>query len=214
MGGKINMKDSLYIVTSCYIVLAAAATLDVRGQIVDVGSHDLLPNTPDQVITINVTGVSGARGLDLYVQVGDGYPDVSGSVNDGPNITSVDVVTGTLFDSNNLGGQSGSGLGLQNRFREVLTAHDTVSGSGLLATLRIDTTGFTSGTWSLSLKDVFNGTTTFFDASLNPIPINITDGSITVVPEPVASGVVAGLLLLAVVLCRRFAKPRQRTFSA
>lgn len=75
----------------------------------------------------------------------------------------------------------------------ILTDSGTVSASsGLLATLCIDTTGIDSGTYTLSLGNTLNGPTAFL-ANTGEVPISITEGTLTVVPEP------TGLALLATV---------------
>jgi len=188
--------------------LLAATSLSLRAQItIEVGTFQLLPDTPDQTVILNVAGVSGAAALDFYVQIADGFPNVQGSTIDGPNIASVDIIAGTLFESNNDGGQFGSGLGLQQQYRGVLTITDTtVSGSDVLATLKIDTTGFTDGKWALNLKDVHNGPTTFYTPTFQPLPANITDGFISIVPEPTAFGLVFGVLGMGWAVCRRLGR--------
>jgi hypothetical protein len=186
--------------------LAAFCAFNAQAQLtINVGNFQLLPNTPDQTVTLNVSGVSGAAALDFFVQVADGFPTVPGSTSNGPNITSVDIVTGTLFASNNDGGQFGAISDPQRWYRGVLTQpNTTVSGSGTLATLKIDTTGFTSGSWTLNVKNVFNGQTTFYDANFNPIAANITDGTISIVPEPSAYGLAMGALVIGFGFFRRF----------
>ncbi|MBI2928794.1 MAG: hypothetical protein HYY24_24285 [Verrucomicrobia bacterium] len=170
--------------------------------VVNVGDYDLLPDTLGQVITINVSGVSGLAGLDFFIQVGDGFPDGGGTV-DGPNVTNVDIQTGTLFDGNTPG-QSALLGGPQARARFITTGTGTVSGSGLLATATLDTTGFTAlQTWDLKLTGTINGDTTFNNDLGDPLAATIVNGSITVVPEPAAGVVVASLLLAGGWLLRR-----------
>lgn len=194
--------------------LLGASQFKTEAQLtVNIGTIELLPNAPDQIVTLQVSGVSGAAGLDFYVQVADGFPNVPGSAEDGPNITSVDIVAGTLFASNNDGGQFGSGLGDQHQYRGVLTDSGTVSGSGLLATLTLDTTGITTGSWALNLDDVFNGPTVFYDVNFDPITAILTDGTITVVPEPRAYPLAAALLLTAGIVGRRLQTSRRSLMS-
>ncbi len=184
--------------------------LNTEAQVfINVGTHGLLPDTPDQPVSLTVSGVQAVAGLDFYVQIGDGFPNVPGSSTDGPNITSVDIVTGTLFAGNNDGGQFGTGLGLQQQYRGVLTLSGTVSGSGLLATLEIDTTGFASGTWALNVENVFNGPTTFYNSNFDPILANITDGFITIVPEPAGYGSLMGVFALGIAASLRAMQGRR-----
>jgi hypothetical protein len=200
------LQPSALLVTS--LGLLAATSFSVQAQItIDVGTFQLLPDKPDQTVILNVSGVSAAAALDFYVQIADGFPNVQGSTIDGPNITSVDIVSGTLFESNNEGGQFGAGLGLQHQYRGVLTPVGiTVSGSDVLATLKIDTTGFTDGSWALNVKDVHNGPTTFYNSTFQPLPATITDGFITIVPEPTAFGLVFGVLGMGWAACRRLGR--------
>jgi hypothetical protein len=156
-----------------------------HGATILVGEHNLLPDTPGQTIQIFVTGGNAVQGLNFNGQVADGGPEVGGSI-DGPNITSADILTGTIFGSNNTG-QQDPGSFPQLAIRTTSTSSGTVTADGLLATLSIDTTGFLKGSWPLKLGDTLNGPTDFAG-----IPITITDGSIAV-PEPAG----AALLLIA-----------------
>jgi hypothetical protein len=165
------------------------------GLVVNVGSHLLQPDQANQTITLNLTGAVNLAGLDFRAQVEDGAS--------GPKITGVDLVTGTLFAANNSGPGSLQG-GSWTPYRSVTTSAGTVSGDGVLATLTVDTTGITSGgTWSLLLSATANGPTEFLDGSVELIPATITDGSMTVVPEPASMAVVGSLLLGGAWLIRR-----------
>lgn len=142
-----------------------------------VGHHELLPNTANQTIEISVSGGDAVQGLGLYVQVGDGGPDLTGS-DEGPNITEIDALTGTIFDGNNTGQFL---LGSFDLFRavSVTTGDGSVGADGLLATITFDTRDIDSGSWPLLL-----GSTAVARSDFAGIPIEITEGSITVVPEP------------------------------
>lgn len=161
-----------------------------------VGSHSLLPDTAHQPITIHVNDVAAVGMLNLNAQIGNGT-GAAYAVFDG-----VDLTTGTIFAGNYLDPlDTGSAPRLATW--SIVTATDTVSvADGLLATLYVDTTGVSSGTYTLSLGETLNGPTVFYDATgINAIPIAITDGSFTVaVPEP---GSLSILLLAAPALLRR-----------
>ena len=75
---------------------------------------------------------------------------------------------------------------------------------GRLATLMIDTTGFFGGTWNLSLSDVLPGLGPY-DTNFAPTSATISNGSITVVPEPGTLAVLstAGVALLIGLTWRR-----------
>jgi hypothetical protein len=175
-------------------LLSIATLLTVAGPslaapIITVGSHDLLPNTPGQMVQIYVSGGDAVEGLNLYAQVGDGGPAEGGTIV-GPSITA-DILSGTIFAANNSGADS-TGSSAQLAVSNTLTASDTVDADGLLATLTLDTTGFFSGSWGLFLSDTLNGPTDFAG-----IEADIFDGSITIIPEPAAAILIPLCILLA-----------------
>lgn len=169
----------------------------LAGPIVVVGDFDLAPNTAGQTIQISVNGGDSVQGLNFNVQIGDGGTDVGGS-DIAPRITDVDILSGSIFDGNNTGQSSLAGFDL---FRAVTTTTNSgsVSADGLLATLTIDTTGFGAGTWPLQLQTTAIGASDFAG-----VPMVITDGSITVVPEPatVVMTVQASILCLSLGVLR------------
>lgn len=162
-------------IVACELFFSAATAWAVPTIV--VGQHDLLPNTPNQIVKINVSGGDEVDALDLNAQIADGGPEVGGSI-DGPAITGADIITGTIFANNN-DGQSDLGSYPQVALRSTVADSGSVIADGLLTTLTIDTTGFSTGTFSLNLGDTLNGPTDF-----DPISADITDGSITIVPEP------------------------------
>jgi len=177
------------------IVLLAVADAVATPMIV-VGQHDLLANTADQPVRIMVSGADEVQGLNFRAQVADGgtHPDIGGSI-EGPRITDVDLVSGTIFDGNTMGQSDVLSLP-QISVQAATTSAGTVMAEGLLATVTLDTTGFFEGTFGFSLADTRDGATDFAG-----IPIGITDGSIRIVPEPSA----AMLLLAAAALLPWFA---------
>lgn len=167
----------------------AGALPALADPIVVVGDHLLLPDTPNQSIAVYVSGGQAVQGLNFYSQLG---PDPWAT--DGPVLSSLDILTGTIFAGNNTGAidvEQAFGVDLPMfEGRTTTTLSGSVAATGLLGTITIDTSGIQSGTWDLRLEDTANGPTTFAG-----VPISITDGSIRVVPEPTA----ALLGLLAVV---------------
>ena len=191
------------VFTGIAVVLSAvAAPLAGAQPAIDVGSHDLLPDTPGQTIEVYVTGGQPIVGTNLNVQIADGL-NTAGPVFQGvdqvlENIIGttygVDAITGTLFDApNNNGGQDNSYIGPQVIAAVVVTPQNTtVAADGLLATLTIDTTGVFAGTYDLKLAGTRNGDTDLnLDSQNNPIEPTITNGQINIIPEP------ASALLLA-----------------
>jgi hypothetical protein len=156
---------------------------------ITVGTHTLAPNTPNQQVQLFVAGSDAIEALNFNAQIADGGPELGGVI-DGPVITSADIVNGTIFNNRSTG-QQNPGSFPQLAIRTTTTAGGTVAGPGLLATLVIDTTGFTSGTYALKLFDTLNGPTDF---ALTPV--TITDGSI-VVPEPSCTWLFAVPMLLS-----------------
>ena len=138
------------------------------------------------------------EGLNFNVQVADGGTDaaVGGSI-DGPKIQSVNLVTGTIFDGNNTGQVDTLTLP-QVSANTVTTSTGMIAADGLLATIEVDTTGFMEGTFDLRVGDTRNGPSDFAG-----IPIQITDGSLSVVPEPVGLGLAFFGAAALFSVCRR-----------
>ena len=167
---------------------------------ITAGSHSLLPSAPGQLINVLVTGGDAVEGLNFRLVVADGFPDLTGSTIDGPNITSVDIIgTGTVFsntltDTNNNTGQQDANVP-QAWDASTTTASGTVSAEGVLARVILDTTGFTSGTWALVLDNPELTETNFAGISAT-----LVNGSITIIPEPTSLALAAmGAAMLLVI---------------
>ena len=157
--------------------------------LIDVGDHLLSPNLADQDILINVSSdpEEQVQGLNFFVQVADGGPEVPGGSIDAPIIQLLDVLTGTIFASNNVGKTDFDGGPPpypddypQFEGHSTLTSSGTVPANGLLGIVTIDTAGFTGGTFDLFMENTLNGPTNFI------IGAGITDGTITVSTKPTA----------------------------
>ena len=169
---------------------------------VDVGTYTLTGDsaTPQTIyLSVNNSGSPITVGaLNFYIQLGDG----TGTT---PYISSVDLLTGTIFASNNSGQSADSGNLPQNQFYGVLKASGPVgsgpvipTGLSQLATISFVTTGTPSGTFSLSF-----GSTDYFTDTTSPVGVGLsfTPGELDLaaVPEPVnvALPIFGGLVALA-----------------
>jgi len=152
--------------------------------IIDVGNHLLQPNMTNQLIEVFVTGGELVQGVNFNLQIADGGPAVGGT-NIGPSISAVFLLEGTIFAGNNTG-QQDPGSFPQLAIWTVSTATGFVQATGLLAKVVVDTTGFQQGTWPFALQNTLNGPTDFAGK-----PARITDGSITVIPEPSTKQLIA-----------------------
>ena len=138
-------------------------------------------------------------GIGFNIQVADGGPLAGGSIS-GPAITGVDIFTGTIFTANN-NGLSGTGSIVPQVYeRGTLTLAGPVSvpnGWSKVATVTLDTSGFSGGTFSLTL-DTRNGPTKYTTMAGEYYP-TLIDGSVTLVavPEPDGWGWIGGMALLA-----------------
>ncbi len=192
------------------LVLAAICSQAVADLILNVGNISLLPNTPGQVVSFSLTN-SDFTGIlvesfEFNLQVADGGPGVGGVIV-APTITTVDLATGTIFSLNNTGTQN-NGIAPQMAAYSILTSSNTVSipvGSSQIASVTFDTTGFSTGVWSLLMSSAtINGTTKYVNTQTTGdiIPL-ITDGTLTVIPEPEWCAVVAGVAFTGFAWVRR-----------
>ena len=180
------------------VASAGAATITV-------GSHILAPDTPAQQVEISVAGGDAVSGINLFAQVGDGGPELADyglpAGTDGPAITAVDLITGTIFVAKpatqfpvdpTLPQFVNYGLILSEPGQSVPAA-------GLLVTLTIDTSGFSTGTWDLLLGDVLPELGPY-DTDFAPTAATIINGSITMASPGDANGdCIVNLLDLGIV---------------
>ncbi len=163
-----------------------------HGQLsINVGDHDLLPNQSGQTIEVYVAGGDPIQNVDVYAQIGDGGPLGGGSVS-GPaftllNLFDDDPLTSFIFDPDNDGLRRNPPYGVlvpQIAYEGIMVSGTApISANGLLAIFTIDTTGYTEGTWNLLLTGT-NAGNTIFGYGGNEVPMTVTNGSITVIPEP------------------------------
>jgi hypothetical protein len=190
---------------------------------VALGVIQLLPNTPDQWVNLTVNNPSGSpmqfSALNLNLQVADSGPSSEGGFGsvDGPNITLVDLVTGTLFAGNNTGTAVGGGSSQAGLWTVATDSGSVTLGAGssaLLARVRFDTTGLpTTQPWSFILGlDVPSENILTASTFVGPLggltTIQYSPGQI-VVPEPEWTLAAVGTALAAVAVGRRLrSRPR------
>lgn len=182
------------------VLLVAVCAVQTAGQSIVVGDFDLNPNQAGQTVQVFVSGGELIEGANLNVQIGDGVSNV------GPTIESVDLVTNTIFADPNNEGQFDVVTDPQFINATVNTPFDfdlllptLVPANGLLATLTVSTEGVTSGTFALKLADTLNGDSDLgIDENFDTILPAITNGTITVIPEPTTALLtgLGGLMML------------------
>jgi hypothetical protein len=174
--------------------VSAVATvfLTLNAPLIEAGDHLLRANTAGQTISILVSGEHDISGLNLFVQVGDGGPELvdfglpAGTI--GPRITAVDLKTGTIF-----AGVDDAQIDPPGSLPQVISSTISLAGDpaaveaeGTLATLTIDTTGLFEGEWDLLLsgvlRDLFGGP---FETDFAGEPAIIDNGRLRIVPAEV-----------------------------
>ncbi|MCA9167166.1 MAG: dockerin type I repeat-containing protein [Planctomycetales bacterium] len=148
----------LTIIGTLCLANVSAATLSVS-----LPNATLLANTPGQWIDVAVAGGDSVSGLDLFLQVDGGGPQLVGyqleGSRSGPRIQNVDFKTGTIFQSVtdtavNVGSTSVELPQVSVWTLSLIGSTKTVAAEGTLVRVQIDTTGFFGGDWELKLKDV------------------------------------------------------------
>lgn len=183
-----------FLAAWCLSAVSMAATPKI-----DVGTILLQPNKSNQMVQVFVTGGDAVSTFNLRAQIGDG-------VNPSPIFQSVSF-TGGMWDAyaNTVTGEVPAGYEQYAQYSVALNAaNQTVPASGLLATLIIDTTGFTTDAYyplKLSGADLIKDDSNFATAGGADLAADITNGLIhVVVPEP---GSLSLLAVAVLVLGRR-----------
>lgn len=195
------------------VLFLASTTAALATPIIDVGDHLFSPGEI-RTIAISVTGGDEVAGLNFCIQIGDGG-EANFGVDTLPIMTAVDIVSpGTIFNASNFLGQSDTASPLMWLAQSVTddTIAPTLSCTGILAYVTIDTTGAVPGeTFPLLLKGVALGSfgepgldTYFSDVFGVDVLADITNGSITIIPEPSTIGLLCSMLVaISVTALRR-----------
>jgi hypothetical protein len=198
-----NIGKSVVALAVCAMSLLFVGTRASATPVVNVGTYGLQPNQAGQTIQIFVSGGDLVPGVDFTAQVADSGPVSEGGLGtiDGPNITGLDLLAGTIFAG---GTQFGAGSPAPQWWsRTAITNGPAVPANGLLATITISTIGFNSGSWDLKLRDAqFNSSTDWEgNGIVNGTGEGITNGTIYIVPEPGTA--MLSMLVPAAALLRR-----------
>jgi hypothetical protein len=187
------------------LALLMSASAARASLVIDVGDISLLPGTPGQKVPISVRGGDNVIQVQFKVQIDDGGIGVAGQQITGPSITSVDLVTGTIFETNHKAQEPDlydCVIVPQLANAGIITQHDAVGGAGLLATITIDTTHCEIGSrYRLSLTGTIIAGAPDTQFNNGDVAADITNGWIIIgseVPEPATGLLVlggAGLLL-------------------
>ncbi len=178
----------LRTLTLSFAILVCLASAALATPNIVLTNYIMPAGTTGNAIDVFVTGGDAVQGLGFIIDSNDNQPG-------GPIITAVDIVgPDTIFFGNNTG-QGGSPPPPATKVKQTTTtASGTVSANGVLGHVTFSTVGVLAGVYDLRMTGMATaggGSRTDF-AGIAP---TITNGTITVVPEP--SSVVLGLFSLA-----------------
>jgi MYXO-CTERM domain-containing protein len=189
----------------CSTLVAACAALpnDARAALIlSVPANvNLQPNQNHQAIQVSASGGNSVAGINLNIRLGDGRgagvePAFYFTGQD--QFAGFDFTTGTIWGANGQRGTAIEDSASEYQIGFLLNGtNSTVPANGVVATVYVDTTGFTTGTYPL-LLNILNGSGQPVDSSFiaaggsNLSADSVVVGQITIVPEPAASAL--GLL--------------------
>ena len=166
---------------------ASAATLSLT-----VDQNNVIPGQ-QVIVSVIAVGGEGVNGADLLLFSGDGGPSFGGTTNvaTAPKITGADLVTGTIFASNNTGTtylnlDLGSGPEPLAGLANTTTSTGTVPANGLVGRFFV-TAGTETGSFTLKLDE---GNTL-----IGGVPASSLGSVVlTVIPEPASALLLIGAL--------------------
>ena len=147
------------------LAVAGAGPVSANTPTIIAISSNLLPNTANQTIQFMITGTDSIAGEDLNFEINSGTS--------GPTLTSIDILTNTIFQSNNTGqnnfnfpggivnsGSFAGRLGVVSTTTNSNVGTGTVTDNGLLVTLLVSTAGLGSSntpSFAINLFGTNNG---------------------------------------------------------
>ncbi len=179
----------------CLWATASPANADLT---VNVGNIGLQQNQANQAASLSVFGGDSLNGVNLFLEIDDGED----TIDPAPKLTSVDMLTSTIFSSGSGYVQTPIDTSSAQLQAYSLDGDTNVTGSGTWLRLVFDTTGVPGGVYPFKLTGIVvngNSFNTTFSNGASVVPTTITNGTITVVPEPGIAGLAlaGGTLLLA-----------------
>ena len=170
------------------LLLVAAIPAASAGLAINLGDITIPAGSATCNVDVMVTGGNPVTDMVAYFQVGDGGLLFGGSA--GPKITSIDL-TGSIWSAAAGGFIRSDTITYPTQFQELNVslnvAGQTVSGSGRLCRLVLNTAGF-SGTFTLKMTATLGGATEFRSGAA-VVPAAIVNGNLTIgasLPPPVA----------------------------
>jgi len=175
-----NMGRLLFAAMVAAAALAGTAGSTKADFTINVGNFVLNANEPNQVRQFQFTGSGVVDTLEFVIEIGDG--------SSGPKITAIDLKTGTFAGA---GTQANVVTDPWAQMSTVDLPSTSITG-GLLATVTFDTTGLLyASSQPLLLSGVYDSYNTRFISAGSVVPTTVTNGTISVVPEPMSLGLLA-----------------------
>lgn len=182
---------------ACLTILAVAATASATVTVTG-GTHTVTGNVTGETfqVLISTDASDTTAGTNFAVQLGTGQSC--------PQVTLVDLVgTGLLFDGETMGTPTeGIDYGYPGAYLvDVAMGTGNTTAAGILATVTVDTTGYTTGSWAINFTTVA-GNCEILDDSGDPISGTVYSAGTLIIPEP-ATLALLGLGGLGVLIRRR-----------
>jgi hypothetical protein len=188
-------KNRVTAIAAAALAALALSTVSRASATITANTSSLSAGTAGQVVMLNIVGNDQIAGEDLRIQINDGTF--------GPLMTNVDILTGTIFSGGSIG--SSAGLITTGQFANRIanfsatTGSGSVSDTGLLAKITINTVGFAGTSFSLNLFGTQDGDTSLIVQQPSPLLVtpSFPGNTFTVaVPEPASLGFLTAAALL------------------
>ena len=168
------------------------------GNSIVVGNHNLAPNQTGQVISLFMTGTDAYKNSEMRILINSGVagaPVITHVFGDTDGAIFTPNMAGSLWENGSAGiagnfpnGTTSVGTGLQTLASFATPGFTPSTANGIYVTLTFDTTGVAPGVYSFSLADLPLPTELLFGIDEQneeiPVPLDIVNGTLTVVPEP------------------------------